>query len=463
MSDNPETKPKEPPEIEYVYNIYTLANNIKESEDFIIPDAFPYQLPFIQSYNKRRCLACGYGWGKTETLAADCVEKPLEIFERWALEYFDSLEQGYKECGGAGNLLRAFNEANGQHFYGAICGVSFERHLQDVTQKRFIRYWPIDQIKIEKHAITFYIECEPLAKYQLYGIGKQGDINSFASEEFDFIYVDEFTLIPIENLKFLETRLRKIDRPNMLTVAGVPPVLGSLHHQYLLDSKYEILNGGADLNTALDPSYYQSLLDTFPPGALRDRLVYGQIVSNDKSMFPFENIQYSTAPYYKKIVAFIDPAISENGDEFVIAVQGLSEGLVYNLDCFHATGLHINKQLEAVKSIQDKWSPHIYAMESNAYQLAGVQIFQKELPHIKGIPSIKDKVTRATNYSMAWGNNKIFWAFKDDKCTQQHMSFPNGKHDDIVDAFAGCYNLLNTSTGYTPNFNAGTRNPLGRI
>lgn len=412
-------------------NNYTRADNQSQDETFQIKPSFDYQLRFIHSNDKYRCLSTAFGWGKTETITKDSIYKPLD--------YYDSIGT----C------------------YGAYCGVSFERHLQDVTTKRYFNYYPQSLTQIGKHSIEFFTDNgQTLVKYQLYGIGKQGDINAFASEEFDFIYVDEWTLIPIDNIRFLTTRLRRANRPNMLTLAGIPPVMGSEHHQFLLDNNFTVFSGGADLNPALDPLYYQSLLDSYPPGSQRNRYVYGQICSNDTSMFPYEGIQYNTSPYYKKIVAFIDPAISEKGDEFVIAVQGLQDGLVYNLDCFHATGLHVNNQIDAVKRIQEKWSPHIYAMESNAYQMAGVQIFQKELPHIKGIPSIKDKVTRATNYSMAWGNKKIFWGFKDDNCLQQHMSFPNGKHDDIVDAFAGCYNLLNICQEKTKLLNKGYTNPL---
>lgn len=412
----------------------TQQTKVEKDEIFNIKSSFDYQLSFIHSTDKYRCLSTAFGWGKTETITKDSIYKPMD--------YYDSIGT----C------------------YGAYCGVSFERHLQDVTTKRFINYYPASLTNVGKHSIEFLTDNgDLLVKYQLYGIGKQGDINAFASEEFDFIYVDEWTLIPIENIRFLTTRLRRQGRPNMLTLAGIPPILGGEHHQFLTDNKFTIFQGGADLNPVLDPAYYQSLLDSYPPGSQRNRYVYGLICSNDKSMFPYENLQYDTAPFYKKIVAFIDPAISEKGDEFVIAVQGLCEGLIYNLDCFHATGLHVNKQIDAVKMIQDKWNPNVFAMESNAYQMFGVQTLQKIVPNLIPIASIKDKVTRATSYSGAWGNNKIFWAFKDDACTQQHLSFPNGKHDDIVDAFAGCYNILNTSTGYSPKFNAGTKNPLGRI
>lgn len=435
---------------QFDYNAKPLIDDI-----FEIKKSFDYQQEFIHNYDKKRCLSAAYGWGKSESLIKDTVYKPHTLFENWIEENVDKDVYKAYETYGAGPLLKEFNTEIGGHYYGAYCGVSFERHLQDVGLIRYAGYWPDDQTLTSKHAQELKMEGETLVKYQLYGIGKQGDINAFASEEFDFIYVDEWTLIPIENIRFLTTRLRRAGRPNMLTLAGIPPVMGSEHHQFLIDNKFTIFEGAANLNPSLDPAYYQNLLDTFPPGSLRNRYVYGLICSNDKSMFPYENLQYGNAPYFKKIIAFIDPAISENGDEFVIAVQGLSEGLVYNLDCFHSTGLHVNKQIDAVKMIQDKWSPNVFAMESNAYQMFGVQTLQKTVPNLIPIVSIKDKVTRALSYSGAWGNNKVFWAFKDEQCTQQHLSFPNGKHDDIVDAFVGCYNILNTGSGYKSTMNLG--------
>src|SRR5574343_279069 len=301
-------------------NIVLTANtqqtNNERDEVFSIKPSFDYQLAFIHSTDKYRCLSTAFGWGKTETITKDSIYKPMD--------YYDSIGT----C------------------YGAYFGVSFERHLQDATTKRFINYYPASLTNVGKHSIEFLTDNgDLLVKYQLYGIGKQGDINAFASEEFDFIYVDEWTLIPIENIRFLTTRLRKANRPNMLTLAGIPPIQGSEHHQFLIDNKFTIFQGSADLNPALDTSYYQSLLDTFPPGSLRNRYVYGLICSNDKSMFPYENLQFGHSTYYKKIVAFIDPAISEKGDEFVIAVQAMSEGLIYNLDCYYATGLHVDKQI----------------------------------------------------------------------------------------------------------------------
>lgn len=396
---------------------------IQDSKDvvFDVPKSLPYQKPFIQDNYNLICIQGGFGTGKTESI----VKKGVKL----------SIQQP----------LRV-----------GMFGVSFERHVQDVTLERVKRYYPEEYISFNKHSIEF---CDSV--WQLYGLGKLGATSSFASEELDLILVDEFTLIPIDNLKFLLTRQRQKDKINRMFLCGVAPDLGSPHDRFLKEVGFKIYNWSTYDNTLIDPNYIERLEMLYPEGPLRDKFMRGLTVSSEYQMFGYANIQYASNPQIKKIAAYIDPAISEKGDRFVIAVQGYdSSGNRYNLECVKKFGVHINEQKRLAKEIQERWQPNIYGMESNAYQLAGVQILREAIPNLQAIPSTKDKITRALAYSGAWGNNKIFWCFSDKDCINEHLAFPNSAHDDIVDAFAGCYNLLAVNQEKSKIINRGYTNPL---
>lgn len=99
----------------------------------------------------------------------------------------------------------------------------------------------------------------------------------------------------------------------------------------------------------------------------------------------------------------------------------------------------------------DQWKPHAIGIESTAYQAAAVQEARKHLNFaVQEVRVDRDKVTRARLPAALAESGKMsvvrgVWA---DDFFDEVMQFPNGRHDDIVDALSGAATL---AQAYVPS------------
>jgi predicted phage terminase large subunit-like protein len=149
-----------------------------------------------------------------------------------------------------------------------------------------------------------------------------------------------------------------------------------------------------------------------------------------------------------------DLAISakEKADYTVCVTLGLDTATMnlYVLDVYR--GHWTFAQTQQVMARQaDFWKPHVIGIESTAYQAAAVQEARNHLPYpIVEVRADRDKVTRSrlTAAYAEQGSLYVCKASWTDQFIAELSTFPNGAHDDMVDALSICCNLARL---YTPS------------
>ena len=104
------------------------------------------------------------------------------------------------------------------------------------------------------------------------------------------------------------------------------------------------------------------------------------------------------------------------------------------------------EHLTILKDIYKKYNPILIGIESVQYQIALVQSARKDGLLIKELKPDKDKLSRVLPMSALLEDEKVFflndanWLYEFEN---ELLNFPNGRHDDQVDAFAYITYMLN--------------------
>ncbi|SHE47764.1 phage uncharacterized protein (putative large terminase), C-terminal domain-containing protein [Marinitoga hydrogenitolerans DSM 16785] len=170
----------------------------------------------------------------------------------------------------------------------------------------------------------------------------------------------------------------------------------------------------------------------------------------DGNIFKKEWLQYvDNYPKGLRIYQTVDLAISkkENSDYSVILTFGIDKNKnVFILDLY-VDHIDFPQQIEQIQFYYNKWKPLRIGIESIQYQAALTQYFKaKTVIPVKSLKPVTDKVTRAMRITPHFENNKVFILRHLNKLSlleEQLISFPNGKHDDIVDTIAYIFEFLN--------------------
>ena len=158
------------------------------------------------------------------------------------------------------------------------------------------------------------------------------------------------------------------------------------------------------------------------------------------SIFRYDWFQfYDAIPENLAMYMGVDPMISQKdtADYFVIVVVGLTaNGDVYVLDVLRER-LTFDQQVHAIKRKHDEWKPRVTGIEKVAYQEALVQHIRSTYPalRLKGIATVKDKVSRAYMRSGLFENGKVFVRRGMHLFIDELVLFPDGRYDDQFDAF----------------------------
>lgn len=143
-----------------------------------------------------------------------------------------------------------------------------------------------------------------------------------------------------------------------------------------------------------------------------------------------------------KIAMGVDLAISskDTADYTAIVVMARDEfGKLYVLDAVRER-VDFPNALRLIRNMADKWSPRAILIEQVAFQAIVVQelLRQTTLP-IKGVVPDKDKVTRAQPLALRYEQHLVWHAELPIWFEDEMLSFPNGQHDDAVDALVYAY------------------------
>lgn len=167
---------------------------------------------------------------------------------------------------------------------------------------------------------------------------------------------------------------------------------------------------------------------------------------------------YETKFVYSSLKIFqsIDLAVStsNSADFTVILTFALSpQNDIIILDIFRAK-IEGAEHINYIHNSFMQFSPLLIGIESTQYQLSLVQMaINRGLP-IKALKADKDKVSRSLAIASYLESSKIFFdknaAYLQD-FEKELLLFPNGKHDDMVDAFAYISKLIAPVTSLSPS------------
>lgn len=213
---------------------------------------------------------------------------------------------------------------------------------------------------------------------------------------------------------------------------------------------YKLYRGRTSDNRHLPADYVDNLRNQYPSNLL-EAYLNGEFVNLSDGIVQRE--WFSPSTYIPdSLVMGVDLAssIKTTADSSAIVVGGMNEGVFHIVDAVSKRGTFHEIQ-ELIKRMAAKWNPVIISIEAVQYQIAAVQELMRttHLPVVAVKPD-KDKLTRllplAARYEQgmvrhapANGGNAI------KEMEDEMVSFPNGAHDDLVDAavysFLSCPSL----------------------
>lgn len=170
--------------------------------------------------------------------------------------------------------------------------------------------------------------------------------------------------------------------------------------------------------------------------------------------FKIEHIQWNqTLPDYEKVCRAWDIASSDNikgnQNDSTCGIKAYKyNDLFYITDMVHGQFGERTKNTIKHQTITD--GVEVHQVIETGVAAAGKLLYQEWKDQLKGYiveqaAPVKSKVDRATPLQNAIYDKKVIINLSDtnrDKLIQEFRSFPNGKHDDIVDAVAHAYNYL---------------------
>lgn len=178
-------------------------------------------------------------------------------------------------------------------------------------------------------------------------------------------------------------------------------------------------------------------------------------ISTENQTFRREYFKYYDRRPDRLFVAMtIDPAISEkqSADYFAIRVDGMDED--YNMYVLDYIRGHW-KLAEAVDNVFttfQKWKPSAIGLETVAYQKALKYVLEEEMRR-RGVHFPITELKRNTNESKEfrikalepfYREGKVFHAkwMQGRELEEELLTFPKGKHDDLIDAGASMLDVL---------------------
>lgn len=158
-----------------------------------------------------------------------------------------------------------------------------------------------------------------------------------------------------------------------------------------------------------------------------------------------EWLKHAPAPDGMTLVMGVDLAISKRDDADYTAAVILGK---------HADHVHIvhaartragfNGSVDFIRALAHRYKPTIIAIEAVQYQAAVVEQLLRDtnLPIVAVKPD-KDKLTRFLPLAVRYEQGLVWHAEHLDEYEDELLSFPVGRHDDLVDAAAYAYNQTN--------------------
>lgn len=197
----------------------------------------------------------------------------------------------------------------------------------------------------------------------------------------------------------------------------------------ILDSNRKITSLESERRRLGSISFSQNYL--LVPYVLGQHVISRDMIQWDKNCRNYE---------FDFIQIWVDPAVSEKegSDEYAINITGFIEDRIYHLESIGLNGKDkdIGASSEIVYQNYMRYNARKVVVETVAYQAVLKSVFKRKGIAVQEYKTIKDKVTRLMEKQSLFEDKKVFFApwFGNDELVEQLMVFPNGEHDDRIDA-----------------------------
>lgn len=251
---------------------------------------------------------------------------------------------------------------------------------------------------------------------------------------------------------------------NTMAVGTTPEGFRFVYEQWGRDIKkaesngYFLFRGRTTDNKHLPADYVDNLRNQYPSNLL-EAYLNGEFVNLSDGMVHREWFKTSTIEPRTKVMG-VDLAISlkESADSSALVVGGQQDG---HFHVIHASAkrMTFNDTQQWIIQHAERYRPQVIYIEAVQYQLAAVQELMRTttLPIVAVKPD-KDKAARLTPLASRYEQGFICHAPANSgnnikQLEDELVAFPNGAHDDLVDALA--YAWQATQHGCTrPSFGA---------
>ncbi len=206
-------------------------------------------------------------------------------------------------------------------------------------------------------------------------------------------------------------------------------------------------------NPYLPDGWMSEQRDTMPSLVFAQE-VLAQFVTFGAGLVKPDMLIEGTAPAGLPVVLGVDLAISEKQGADYTAIVAMSRdpqtGLIYIREV-ERHRCAFNEVLSRIKDAAARWNPALIAIEQTQYQAAVIQELTRTtaLP-VRGIRPDKDKLTRFMPLLTRFEQHQVRYdpAYFPAWAREELLSFPEGQHDDVVDALAYAFNALSTPAGH---------------
>lgn len=200
--------------------------------------------------------------------------------------------------------------------------------------------------------------------------------------------------------------------------------------------------------------YIQHLKKSMTPAEFSAQYM-NQPIDEENQLFKSAYFKYfETIPERMYVTMTIDPAISEkqNADYFAITIAGMDDKYnIYVLDRLRGHW-NVSTAIEHIFAMYQKWTPSAVGMETISFQKA-IKAWLENSMREKNVYFPVEELKRNTNESKEfrvkalepfYREGKVFHAawMKGGELEEELLTFPKGKHDDLIDSLASHLQLL---------------------
>lgn len=258
--------------------------------------------------------------------------------------------------------------------------------------------------------------------------------------------LDEAALMKRETLDIMIGRLRL--PPGRLWFTTTPKGRDHWTYDVISAGHFDVSTSKTMDNPYLPQEYIENLRQQYSTRFFQQE-VLGEFITADGNRIKREWLRHGEPPAaFDRISMGVDLAISTKSDADYTAatVTGTAHGLTWILHS-ERTRTGFNGALHFIQAIAERYKPSIVAIESVQYQAAVVeQLLRTTNLPIQAIKPDRDKVTRFMPLEARYEQGIVWHAPGLTEYEDELLTFPSGKHDDLVDSAAYAYNALGSAT-----------------